>query len=317
MSNERPEDNAAPPDSDAFEPAAQQVGPGAQLMAERRAQGLSLGDVARQLKLSVRQVEALERDDYAGFSGPVFVRGFLRNYAKLLRVDPEALVLQATIPAAAASAGAVQPSVAIPLQEPPPDRGRRVNAGALLGTAVVLVLVLAALYETHRKPTPPPLPLAVAPGSQAESPPATAVEAGGTRSPIPSAPPPSSAPAPSSTPPVGVATTPAAAPASPASVVEAPPASPPPAAAPSPPPPVTPVEVKLSFDGESWVEIKDRSGAVLMSRLNVAGTERVVRGEPPFELVIGNAQSVRVSFRNRPVDLAPHTRVDVARVTLE
>ena len=44
--------------------------PGAQLLAERRAQGLSLGDVARQLKLSVRQVEALERDEYAALPGP-------------------------------------------------------------------------------------------------------------------------------------------------------------------------------------------------------------------------------------------------------
>ena len=63
--------------------------PGATLLAERRSQGLSLGDVARQLKLSVRQVEALERDEYSGFSGSVFVRGFLRNYAKLLHLDPD------------------------------------------------------------------------------------------------------------------------------------------------------------------------------------------------------------------------------------
>ena len=74
--------------------------PGAQLLAERRAQGLSLGDVARQLKLSVRQVEALERDEYAAFPAPVFVRGFLRNYAKLLQLDPDALVAQAAITAA-------------------------------------------------------------------------------------------------------------------------------------------------------------------------------------------------------------------------
>ena len=68
------------------------VSPGAQLTAGRRNQGLSLGDIARQLKISVRQVEALERDDYSGFSGSVFVRGFLRNYAKLLHLNPEELV---------------------------------------------------------------------------------------------------------------------------------------------------------------------------------------------------------------------------------
>jgi cytoskeleton protein RodZ len=42
-----------------------------------------------------------------------------------------------------------------------------------------------------------------------------------------------------------------------------------------------------------------------------------VSGEPPLDLVIGNAQSVRLIYRGKAVDLAPHTRVDVARVRLE
>ena len=42
---------------------------GVVLLAERRRQGLSLGDISRQLKLSVRQVEALERDDYSAYKG--------------------------------------------------------------------------------------------------------------------------------------------------------------------------------------------------------------------------------------------------------
>src|SRR5207342_2982327 len=79
------------------EPVPQVDSAGAQLLDERRHQGLSLGDIARQLKLSVRQIEALERDDYASFSGPVFVRGFLRNYAKLLHLDPEALLAAANL----------------------------------------------------------------------------------------------------------------------------------------------------------------------------------------------------------------------------
>ena len=66
--------------------------PGAALLKERRRQGLSLGDISRQLKLSVRQVEALERDDYSAYKGPVFIHGFIRNYAKLLGLDPEPLI---------------------------------------------------------------------------------------------------------------------------------------------------------------------------------------------------------------------------------
>jgi len=66
--------------------------PGAIFLEERQRQGLSLTDVARQLKLFPRQVDALERDDYAALPGPVFVRGFTRNYARLLGIDAEPLL---------------------------------------------------------------------------------------------------------------------------------------------------------------------------------------------------------------------------------
>jgi cytoskeleton protein RodZ len=89
-----------------------------------------------------------------------------------------------------------------------------------------------------------------------------------------------------------------------------------PAAAPAAPVPGV-AEIKLDFDDESWVEIKDGTGAVIFSRLNPAGAEQLVSGEPPLDLVIGNARSVRLTYRSKPVDLAPHTRVDVARVRLE
>jgi len=42
-----------------------------------------------------------------------------------------------------------------------------------------------------------------------------------------------------------------------------------------------------------------------------------VRGTPPFSLVIGNASHVRLTYNGKPVDLAPHIKVDVARLTIE
>ncbi len=66
------------------------VAPGAALAAAREALNLSVAEVARQLKLSVSQIEALEAGAYEKLPGPVFVRGFIRNYARLLRLDPEA-----------------------------------------------------------------------------------------------------------------------------------------------------------------------------------------------------------------------------------
>jgi cytoskeleton protein RodZ len=65
------------------------------------------------------------------------------------------------------------------------------------------------------------------------------------------------------------------------------------------------------------VEIRAGDGKVLLSQLNPGGTEQVVEGRPPFALVIGNAQHVRLSYDDRPVDLAPHVKVEVARLTLD
>ena len=78
-----------------------------------------------------------------------------------------------------------------------------------------------------------------------------------------------------------------------------------------------PTQIKLEFDGESWVQITDGTGATLMSRLNEPGGTRIVRGTPPFSLVVGNAHSVKLSYRDKVIDLLPHTRVDVARIILE
>ena len=67
---------------------------------------------------------------------------------------------------------------------------------------------------------------------------------------------------------------------------------------------------------EAWIEIRDSADRMLVSSLNPAGSERVVRGRPPYSLVIGNASAVRVTYDDKPVDLVPHTRQDVARLTI-
>lgn len=66
--------------------------PGAWLAAAREARGLTIDQVASQLNFAPRQVLALEADDYAALPGMVIVRGFLRSYAKLLKVDPSPLL---------------------------------------------------------------------------------------------------------------------------------------------------------------------------------------------------------------------------------
>src|SRR5436190_15313444 len=67
-------------------------GPGARLRAAREAAGLSLDQVAQQLKLAPRQVKALEDENFGELPGRTFSRGFVRNYARLLNLDPEDLL---------------------------------------------------------------------------------------------------------------------------------------------------------------------------------------------------------------------------------
>ena len=60
---------------------------GQELRAAREQHGMSISDVARALKLSLGQVEALEADDWPSLPGKTIIRGFVRNYARLLGLD--------------------------------------------------------------------------------------------------------------------------------------------------------------------------------------------------------------------------------------
>ncbi len=73
----------------------------------------------------------------------------------------------------------------------------------------------------------------------------------------------------------------------------------------------------MRFRDESWVQVRQGDGTVLLSQLNKADTEQVLAGSEPFELVIGNPTAVTLVYRGEPVDLAPYVRQNVARVTLK
>jgi len=76
-------------------------------------------------------------------------------------------------------------------------------------------------------------------------------------------------------------------------------------------------EVRFVFDEESWVEVRDRNDTVIFYQLNASGTTRRVSGLASLTIVVGNAHGVRMTYAGQPVDLARHTKIDVARLTLE
>jgi cytoskeleton protein RodZ len=122
--------------------AGRSEAPGKVLAEARQAQNLSVADVARQLKLSVHQVEALEAGAFERLPGSVFVRGFIRNYARFLKLDAESLLRSvAECLPREEPRPAAPPSQEIPF---PTGAPRRWPAYAAL--ALVVVAALAA-YE--------------------------------------------------------------------------------------------------------------------------------------------------------------------------
>ena len=88
----------------------------------------------------------------------------------------------------------------------------------------------------------------------------------------------------------------------------------------SDPVPVAPRDgsvLRFRFSGESWVEVRDARGRVLMSGLNAPGSVAEVSGKPPLKVTVGNAAAVELQRDGRPFDLVPHTRETVARFSIE
>ena len=274
--------------------------PGPQLAAAREACGLSVADVARQLKLAPWQVEALETGNYARMPGTVFVRGFMRNYARLVKLDPAALLMptppQRSSPTPAAPD--LSPPVEISFRKGSAIKWRR------YAIVAALMLVPAAIFEFYRGDESevmvrsrqimlPPQVLTEEPVPQTPVPARTATTRAAADKPA------------RTDPELTRAETTAAG--NPQASVAAASAQ------------HKPGEhwVKLKFEREAWVEIRDRNGRRIFSRLNPAGTEQAVSGQPPLTLVVGNAAGVRVTHNDQSVDLAPYIQIDVARLTLE
>lgn len=302
-------------------PSAPQVPVGEQLASARKALGIEVSDVAQRLKLGERQVEALERGDWHSLPGNTFIRGFVRNYARLINIDPAPLMV--------ALDGILEKPVEKIIKsefqqtEMPQaggaskrDRLVVVVGGILFLLAVLAYFLLPADLSALRESTQS---LIDSFGRQEQVAPAPAVEQ-------PAAPaepvfPPGATPqqimnpqsvAPAET---GTMTPPPAEPTSqaPAATANVSPVAAVTASASVPNAP----QMRFVFDKESWLEVRDRDNKQIFSQRVTSGTEQTLSGQGPLSLVIGYAPGVRVFWRGQPVDLAPHTRGDVARLVLE
>ena len=339
MSSERADQPAAPDN----QPPVHGV-PGRALAAQREAMGWSVEQVADQLKLAVRQVIALEAGDYASLPSPAVTRGFVRAYAKLVKVDPAPLVAQIameTEPAPDTSAVTAnrRPTPASFSESRFPSHGKRSGLPLGLIAGAVIVVAAAGAAAWH---------FGLVPGSQRAAETATSTVAAPGANGVateaangnsvetlqnPSVPlisvPGSSAPATPTTavpgPVVNVPGTtatgapPAAVPAAPATpaMTQAAPAAttPAPAAAPAA---AGANALVLNVNADSWIEVRPaKGGAPLLSRLVKAGSTETVNVDQPVRVVVGNPSGVTATLRGNAVALPPVPGKTLSRVNLQ
>ncbi|MGD2172752.1 MAG: DUF4115 domain-containing protein [Gammaproteobacteria bacterium] len=70
------------------------IGPGERLQAARIQQSLSIDDVASRMHLSVNILKSIENNNFEEITAPIFVKGYLRAYARIVSLDEEELIQQ-------------------------------------------------------------------------------------------------------------------------------------------------------------------------------------------------------------------------------
>ncbi|GAB2947303.1 helix-turn-helix domain-containing protein [Aquaspirillum soli] len=302
------------------------VSAGVLLSNERVKRGISIQEAADYLKLSRKQVEALENDDYSSLPGTTFVRGFMRNYAKFLELDLEPIMawLDSQVPNTAPDArpaAAVTPQGTTASTESHKEKDTApatpATANADTGSGIwkwllPLLFVGAGLVwyqsqpseatEANTEAAAPAEAVAKAPvattppvAETAATPPAPPAEA-------PQTPPPSAAATPAVPPPVTATTAaPAVTPPTPVATTTTATAAP---ALPS----NGNHQLRLVMKQDSWMEILDSKGERVVFGTQKAGKERIVEGTPPFKMTIGNATEVELFHNNQAIDLKKHIK---------
>lgn len=283
---------------------------GEQLRAARQGRGLEVADIAQTLKLGQRQVEALENGDWEALPGQTFIRGFVRNYARLVQIDAQPLMAQldgllakpadnlamhGEQPAAMPSSGA---------QSAGRDRMLIVVGAVLLGLASTVYFLLPSdlsgmrdhiqslLDALGRKESATVIAQqpAVQPAADPVFPP------GATQQQVMY--PQVLTPAESAPQVANSTSADAPQPSAGGAVANAP-------------------QLRFLLEKDSWVEVRDRDNRVVFSQKLVAGTEQSISGQGPLSLTVGYAPGVKLFWRGQVIDLVPHTKADVARLVLE
>jgi cytoskeleton protein RodZ len=282
---------------------------GAMLRAARERQGVHIAVLAAAIKVSPRKLDALEADRYSELPDATFTRALAQTVCRTLKIDPQPVL--ALLPVATT---APLEAVAEGLNTPFKGRSGASSLSSLLPRAplvwAALALIVAAVLVMYW----PMRPVSIEAVPQAPVPPSGGEAAGATpaaddpalAAPVPSAEASASA-AMGASGIAGVA-------ASPASQAELDPAARA-LALPSIPPSVSGASISVSEP--VWLEVIDGTDQVVFQRTIQPGETLTFEQRTPLKLKVGNAAGAQITFRGEPVDLAPFTRANVARVELK
>jgi cytoskeleton protein RodZ len=241
----------------------------------RVAKDLTIEQIATELRIEARQLAALEDNRFEQIGVPVFVKGYVRQYAQRLGLDQRSL-MEMYGRQAKLEEVQIQPSKTIKLRDE-----RQITVWVVSVLVLLLIAVGLAVWWMNGgnfelgipaqsvpvaapriEPAAAPAPVEAAPASAESAPP----------------PRPEAVPVPE-----------AAAPA-PEAAASAEPAPPPARVARG----ATPLALDVTFDAESWAEINDARGERLFVGLGAPGKHLSLRGEPPIAVTFGNADGVRL-----------------------
>lgn len=271
---------------------------GSTLQAARMGKKLSVVDISNAIHLSEKQIQAIENNDFSHLPEPAITRGFIRNYANYLEVDAEPLLREyrALVPER-------QRSIVVKanVNEVMSHRTHQPWLLYVLGSILVLLFLTAWFYYMDS---------VKAPEAGVAGDDVAVVEAENLVQEMPEEI--------LTQPEVSTPPMPAATPEAAQSADAANPQSP---SIPSSPvvnaQPLVAKKLEIQFSAESWVRVKDKSGQVILEKTATAGSTESLDGEPPFNLIIGNAKAAKVKFYGQEVDLAPATAKNIIRLKLE
>jgi cytoskeleton protein RodZ len=315
------------PGGAAMPQSAQDGGPavadtaGSLIRQAREAAGLHIAALAVALKVPVKKLEALEADRLDLLPDAVFVRALASSVCRTLKIDAAqvlALLPQTGKPRLDYQHASINTPFRAPSDGPGPSLLAQVSRPAILAGLLLLLGALVLIFlpgvqpqNMAAQPAPGPLPavaLASTPALPATEPPAasTTQDKPAAESAAVAAPAAEAAPA---APAMASGTT--AMPALPAAVTPALVSASPAASAPG----TTPAAGIIVFTarGESWVEVTDAKGVVVLRRTLAAGEAAGASGALPLAAVVGRVDATQVQVRGRPFDLGPVSKDNVAR----